>query len=108
MFSSWGTLVSVMRTTPGATVAELLDVSRWRIKARNVGELQIGRVRVGQEVLVQVNAFRDETLRGHVVAISPAAVVQQRDTIYTLMIELEPTGLNLWPGMTVQVEIVTE
>jgi len=82
-------------------------VSRWRIETKNVGELEIGRVRVGQEVLVRVNAFRDETLHGRVVTISPVAVVQQGDTTYTLMIELEPTDLNLRPGMTVQVEIVT-
>jgi hypothetical protein len=35
-------------------------------------------------------------------------VVQQGDTTYTLMIELEPTDLPLRPGMTVQVEILAE
>ena len=94
--------------SPGATVVELLDVSRWRIETKNVGELQIGRVRAGQEVLVRVNAFRDETLHGRAATISPVAVVQQGDTTYTLMIELEPTDLNLRPGMTAQVEILTE
>jgi hypothetical protein len=43
-----------------------------------------------------------------VVTISPVAVVQQGDTTYTLMIDLEPTDLNLRPGMNVRVEIVTE
>jgi hypothetical protein len=43
-----------------------------------------------------------------VVTISPVAVVQQGDTTYTLMIEVEPTDLNLRPGMTAQVEILTE
>jgi HlyD family secretion protein len=94
--------------TPGLTVVELLDVSRWRIETKNVGELEIGRVQVGQDVLVRVNAFRDETLPGRVVTISPVAVVQQGDTTYTLMIEVEPTDLNLRPGMTAQVEILTE
>lgn len=94
--------------TPGVAVVELLDVSRWHIETKNVGELEIARVQVGQEVLVRVNAFRDETLTGLVSSISPVAVVQQGDTTYTLMIELEPTDLNLRPGMTVQVEIVTE
>ena len=83
-------------------------MSRWRTETKNVGELQIGRARVGQEVQVRVNAFRDETLHGHMATISPVAVVQQGDTTYTLMIELEPTDLNLRSGMTVQVEIVTE
>ena len=94
--------------TPGAAVIELLDVSRWRIETKNVGELEIAHVQVGQEVVVRVNAFRDEPLAGRVVTISPVAVVQQGDTTYTLMIELEPTDLNLRPGMTTQVEIVTE
>jgi HlyD family secretion protein len=93
---------------PGIMAVELLDVSRWRIETKNVGELQIARVRVGQEVIVRVNAFREETLQGHVLTISPVAVVQQGDTTYTLMIELEPTDLNLRPGMTAQVEIVVE
>jgi HlyD family secretion protein len=93
---------------PGATVVELLNVSRWRIETKNVGELQIARVLVGQEARVRVNAFRDETLQGHVVTISPVAVVQQGDTTYTLMIELEPTDLNLQAGMTAQVEISAE
>jgi HlyD family secretion protein len=93
---------------PGTTVVELLDVSRWRVETKNVGELQIGRVRLGQEALVRVNAFRDQILRGRVTSVSPVAVVQQGDTTYTLMIELEPTALNLRPGMTAQVEILTE
>ncbi|MCP4544645.1 MAG: HlyD family efflux transporter periplasmic adaptor subunit [Chloroflexi bacterium] len=93
---------------PGTMIVELLDVSRWRIETKNVGELQIANVRVGQEVIVRINAFREETLQGRVATISPVAVVQQGDTTYTLMIELEPTDLNLRPGMTAQVEIVVE
>ncbi|MBN1815656.1 MAG: efflux RND transporter periplasmic adaptor subunit [Anaerolineae bacterium] len=92
---------------PGVLAVELLDVSSWRIETKNVGELQIARVRVGQEVRVRVNAFQDTVLSGRVVTISPVAVVQQGDTTYTLMIELEPTDLDLRPGMTAQVEILT-
>jgi len=55
-----------------------------------------------------VNAFRGETLHGRVVTVSPVAVVQQGDTTYTLTIELEPTDLDLQPGMTAQVDIVTD
>ena len=93
---------------PGEMMVELLDTSRWRIETRNVGELQIGKIQIGQDVQVSVNAFKNETLSGRVVAISPVAIVQQGDTTYTLSIELEPTDLNLWPGMTAQVEIIIE
>jgi multidrug efflux pump subunit AcrA (membrane-fusion protein) len=55
---------------------------------------------------VRVLALSGEELRGRVVSISPVAVVQQGDTTYTLEIELDPTDLNLRPGMTAQVEII--
>jgi HlyD family secretion protein len=90
---------------PGELMVEVLDDSRWRIETRNVGELQIGQIHIGQEVQVSVNAFKNETLNGRVVSVSPVAIVQQGDTTYTLLIELESTDLNLWPGMTAQVEI---
>ncbi len=83
----------------------VLDTTRWRIETKNVGELQIGQIQIGQEVQVSVNAFKSEPLNGYVVTISPIAIVQQGDTTYTLSIELESTDLNLWPGMTAQVEI---
>jgi HlyD family secretion protein len=89
-------------------IVELLDVSRWRVEPKNVGGVEIGRVQAGQTVTVRANAFRDTLLTGRVVAISPVAVVQQGDTTYTLMIELDPTDLNLRPGMTARVEILVE
>jgi len=95
----------VMASSPAV---ELLDVSSWQVATQNVGESQIARVRVGQEVNVTVNAFPGETLTGQVAAISPVAVVQQGDTTYTLTIDLEPTDLNLRPGMTARVQIMTE
>lgn len=93
---------------PGVPVVELLDTSHWRVETRNVGELSIGRVQLGQEATVRVMAFPGKELRGRVVTISPVAVVQQGDTTYTLLIELEPTELNLRPGMNTEVEILTE
>jgi len=93
---------------PGVPVVEIIDTTTWYVETRNVGELTIGQVQVGQEARLQVLAFRGETLHGRVEAISPVAVVQQGDTTYTLMIELDPTDLNLRPGMNVQVEILSE
>lgn len=92
----------------GVAVIELQDVSRWRIETKNVSELQIGRVAIGQEVRATVNAFRGETVNGRVIEIHPDAVVQQGDVTYTLIIELDATDLNLRPGMTVQLVIMAE
>jgi HlyD family secretion protein len=89
----------------GAPVIALVDTGSWYVETRNVGELTIGRVSVGQETQVQVMAVDGEELRGQVKTISPVAVVQQGDTTYTLIIALEPTDLPLWPGMNAKVEI---
>jgi len=94
--------------SPGETMIEILDTSGWTIETKNVGELQIGQIVIGQEVMIWVNAFKDELLTGRVKTIAPVAVVQQGDTTYTLTIELPATDLNLWSGMTAQVEIQTE
>jgi multidrug efflux pump subunit AcrA (membrane-fusion protein) len=93
---------------PGAPVLEILDTTRWYIETRNVSELTIGQVRVGQRALVQVLALDKAEIEGTVDTISPVAVVQQGDTTYTLMIALEPTALRLQPGMNAQVEIERE
>jgi HlyD family secretion protein len=92
---------------PGAPVVEILDTSSWIVETRNVGELAIGGVRVGQAAAVQVLALGGEALPGHVTAISPVAVVQQGDTTYTLLIALDPNDLPLRPGMNAQVVIST-
>jgi len=92
----------------GVPVVEILDTSSWRVETRNVSELAIGKVKARQEVRVEVFAFPGEALTGRVATISPVAVVQQGDTTYTLMIDLEPTDLSLRPGMNARVEILTD
>jgi len=93
---------------PGAVVVEMLDLSSWQVETKNVGELEIGRVKIGQTAQVRFNAFQAKTVNGQVKAISPESVVQQGDITYTLVIALEPTDLNLRPGMTARVEISIE
>jgi HlyD family secretion protein len=92
----------------GMSVVELIDTGRWIVETRNVSELNIGKIRAGQNAEVQILALGNERLRGQVEAISPVAVVQQGDTTYTLLIALGPTDLDLKPGMNAQVEIAIE
>ncbi len=63
---------------------------------------------IGQELRARINAFLDETLAGHAIAVFPDAAVQQGDTTYKLVIGLESMELNLRPGMTARVEIIVE
>jgi multidrug resistance efflux pump len=92
----------------GRPVVDVIDVHRWIVETRNVSESDVGRIRIGQGAEVQVLALESQTVRGEVAAISPVAVVQQGDTTYTAIIEIDPTSLNLRPGMNAEVEILTE
>jgi multidrug resistance efflux pump len=107
-------LVSAITARPGewavagAPAIEVIDTARWRVETRNVSELNIGKIRTGQTAEVEILALDNAAVRGQVEAISPVAVVQQGDTTYTLWIALEPTDLNLRPGMNAQLEIEIE
>lgn len=92
----------------GMPAVEVLDVTRWTVETRNVSELNIGKIKAGQEAEVQILALGNRVVHGQVESISPVAVVQQGDTTYTLLIALESTDLNLRPGMNAQIEIVIE
>ena len=89
----------------GQPVFTLLDTRNWLVETKNISELNISRIRVGQSVQVQVIAFPDQLLSGEVATIYPIAVVQQGDTTYTLLIRLAPTPLALLPGMNAEVAI---
>ena len=90
---------------PGAPVLEVVDTSRWYVETRNVSELSIGQVQVGQRATVEVMALDGTEIGGTVDTISPVAIVQQGDTTYTLMVALGATDLPLRPGMNAQVQI---
>ncbi|MBN1937148.1 MAG: HlyD family efflux transporter periplasmic adaptor subunit [Anaerolineae bacterium] len=92
----------------GMPAVQVLDTTRWLVETRNVSELNIGKIKAGQDAKVQILALDNQVVRGQVEAISPVAVVQQGDTTYTLLIALEPSDLNLRPGMNAQIEIVIE
>ena len=107
-------LVSAIALRPGEwaaagmPVVELVDTTRWIVETRNVSELNIAKIKTGQRAEVQILALGSQIVPGQVEAISPVAVVQQGDTTYTLLIALEPTDLNLRPGMNAQLEIEIE
>ena len=92
----------------GTSVLELVDTSRWYVETRNVSELDIGRIQVGQQAVVEVLALGRAEVKGTVDTISPVAIVQQGDTTYSLSIQLAPTELNVRSGMNAQVTVETE
>jgi HlyD family secretion protein len=82
------------------------DISRLRIEC-TIDEADAGRVKAAEEVLFQVDAFPDETLRGRIVEVRLNADTDQGVTSYKAIAEVDNPGARLRPGMTAIVSIHT-
>lgn len=88
------------------TFATIIDLSRLEIHAF-VDEADIGRVRVGQQVLLKIASFPSRELKGNVRAIYPKAELTNNVVNYVLIIDiLDGADLEIRPEMTVHVNFI--
>lgn len=91
---------------PSAPIMRLGDLTRLRVRTDDLGEIDIGLVRLGQEVVVTVDAMTGTRINGTVVRIAPAAEDRRGDKVYPVLIDIDPAaGANLRWGMSAFVEI---
>ena len=117
-----GGTVAAVSTSVGETVAAsfaaptfvtLVDLDRLEVQAW-VDETDIGRVEIGQEVTVRIDAFPGRTLPGSVRAIYPKAELQNNVVVYVVLVDLDaaarraPDAPLLRPEMTVHVDFLLE
>jgi len=92
---------------PGQVVIILAKLDTLKIETKDLSELNIASVEIGQPAIIYVDAL-DEEFTGEVTAISPISDTIGGDVVYTVTIELdEQPGDLLW-GMSADVEIQTE
>jgi HlyD family secretion protein len=105
----------------GQTVAASLQAPELFIIARNLSDMQveasideadIGRVKTGQPASFTVDAFPARTFEGQVATVRKAALNTNNVVTYTVVVafstgDADP-GLQLLPGMTANVRIVTD
>lgn len=93
--------------TPGATLLTLADLNNLTLTVY-VAEPNIGRVMIGQEVEVLVDAFPGEPFTGHITFISDKAEFtpkniqtkeERANTVFAVKIKLENPDQRLKPGM---------
>jgi HlyD family secretion protein len=102
---------------PGQTVAASLqapelfviaqDLRRMQVDT-SIDEAEVGRVREGQAATFTVDSFPGRTFRGTVGQVRKAALVVQNVVTYTAVISTSNPNLELFPGMTANVRIVTD
>ena len=90
----------------GTTVLTLSDLSRIFVIA-SVDESDIGKVEVGQAVVITADAYPGRRFRGKVARITPRGVVVSNVVTFEVKIEvLDPKKNLLKPEMTANVEIL--
>ncbi len=96
-------------TITGARLLTLATLDRLWIKTKDLTELDVVHIAMGQKAWVTMDALPNQPLGGHIVRIDPQAENYLGDVTYAVFIELDedaPTWLR-W-GMTAQIEIESE
>jgi HlyD family secretion protein len=96
----------------GAPLVTIGDLSTMLIKV-DLNEVDVDKVRLGQQVEIEIDALPKETYEGTVTRISPASVMRPRDGqmgIVRFPIEITVSGpcASLKPGMTASAEIACD
>ncbi|MCX7168229.1 MAG: efflux RND transporter periplasmic adaptor subunit [Rhodocyclales bacterium] len=101
---------------PGQTVAASLQSPELFVIAKNLTDMQVetsideadvGRIRVGQKASFTVDAFPGRNFEGEVKQVRKAATVVSNVVTYTVVVSAANPELNLLPGMTANVRVIT-
>lgn len=116
LVAPWPALVLSLNVAPkaqvaaGSPVVTLLSLEDGlRFVTQNLSEQHVATIRPGQPASVTLRTFPETPLAGTVEAIVPQTETQNAtDARFAVHIRLAPTDLNLLPGLTGRVEILTE
>jgi RND family efflux transporter MFP subunit len=88
------------------TLIIVADLNRLQVDAF-VDETDIGKVKLGQEASMVVDAFPKKTFRGHITKIASGSTIQQGVVTYDVTISISDSKHRLKPDMTTEVTINT-
>ena len=93
--------------TSSATSSSILALASELEAVANVAEMDVGEIRPGQKVELQVDAFPGELFRGTVRLVAPEAVVEANVTSFQVRIGLSPQASNkLRSGMNLTANVL--
>ncbi|MDO9288184.1 MAG: efflux RND transporter periplasmic adaptor subunit [Thermodesulfovibrionales bacterium] len=97
------TVAASFQTPTLFTIAQ--DLTKMQINT-NVGEADIGSMKVGQDVEFTVDAYPDITFKGRVWQVRNAPITIQNVVTYDVVIKMDNPELKLKPGMTANVSVI--
>lgn len=90
---------------PGAPVIILADLDHWQVETKDLSEVDVVQVQVGQMATVTLDAFPGRTFSGRVSRIALVSSESRGDIVYRITIDLDDPGVPLRWGMTAFVDI---
>jgi multidrug resistance efflux pump len=106
--------VGAVEVRPGELIAAgqplitLGDLTTLRVETTDLDEIDVGRVTVGQEAAITVDALPDQVFTARVTRISPMANPGAGGVNYTAILELDTLDPAILWGMTAFVDIEVE
>jgi HlyD family secretion protein len=88
----------------GTVISTVADLGTMLVKA-GVNEVDIGKIHLGQESRVTLDAFPRVLFKGTISRIAPAARLDDQVKVFDVEIALEKLGVELRTGMTANLEI---
>jgi len=83
----------------GAVAIEIVDLSRMFLDI-SISEVDINKIKNGQEIQLSFDAIQDKTYQGLVTEISAIGIANQEVIYYTVTCEIQDPDLLIKPGMT--------
>ena len=104
-------VVTGTMNNPGSVIATIADLAEVQVVA-DVNETEVVRIRPGQTAKVKIDAVQDKEYTGRVVEIGSSATQRPSASggvrYFKVKISLDEPDDRLRPGMTSQVEIITD
>ena len=95
---------------PGQTIIDLPDLSTMLVKA-TVNEVDVSKLKVGQEVEIKLDAYPEPTFFGKVTKIGALAKAKSYDSkirVFDVEVTVDDHDDRLKPGMAAKVEIIID
>ena len=93
----------------GTTVYQIGDPSEMIVKA-SISEVDLGRLRVDQDVKIVADSYPDLTYQGRVKSIAPVGLIKPGENIVTFEVEIEiqDPDTRLRQGMSCDIDIIMD
>jgi HlyD family secretion protein len=86
---------------------ELIDDSAFHVDV-NISEADLGKLKLGQEAQIELDALPGQVLAGSLDYIAPTGTTEQNVTTYLARIALKQTNQTLRAGLSAAVSIITD